>query len=143
MLFESGTKTYAVTVSAGQVLSGIKVWVDGSENFPLTEWSFDRGRMELTLDSGASDGDAIHFLVALEPATATTTVPDVFLFRHGEAIKHGVIAELAMQPGNPWANFDLGQYHETLFTREVNRARLALNKAHTTKNIRVQPRLFV
>ena len=142
--FVGGTNTYSVTLPSGsQVVAGKKVWVDGNEDFPLKCWSFNRDDMELTIDSGASDGDAIHFEVALEPTPTSTTVPDKFLNRYGQAIKHGIVSELAAQPGNPWTNFELSQYHETMFVREVNRVRIALNKEHTTSSLRAQSRRFV
>ena len=138
-----GAETYSVSVDAGaQVVAGIRAWVDGNEDFPLTDWTFDLDDMELTIPSGVSDGDAVHFLVALEPTVTATSVPDKFLNRHGQTVKHGVIAELAAQPANPWTNFELSQYHETLFVRDVNRVRIENNKSHTTQSLRVKPRLF-
>lgn len=142
--FADGTEEYSVSPPAdSRIVAGVRVWAgDDEDTANFIEWAFDRDNRVLTISSGVEDGATVHFLVALEPTNTAVSVPDIFLNEYLEGVKSAVVAELAAVPGNPWTNFELGQYHDTLYQRIVNRTKVAGNKGHTTKSLRVKPRLF-
>ena len=76
---------------------------------------------ELELSVTPDDDQTLTVDSALLPTVATTTLPDAFLARWGQALAHGALGRLKSMQGKPWSGADWDVYR-TFYERAVGDA---------------------
>lgn len=62
--------------------------------------------------------------IAVKPNRSATVVDELMIERYETALVHGAIARLLMISGTPWYNPQQASYHQSVFDREVEGAKL-------------------
>ena len=61
--------------------------------------------------------------IAVKPLMSATTLDDVLVNKHREALISGALGKLFLIPRKPWTDLELGQYHQAVFVNSWPRAR--------------------
>ena len=73
--------------------------------------------------TGVTDAFLVRAVIAPVYTAMTDTLPDFLYYEFDDAIRHGVLAELMMQPGKDWSNPQQAMMYTAAFAADVKKAR--------------------
>jgi hypothetical protein len=97
-------------------------------------FTLDYNRDLLTL-AEQPDGDIV-LVGSMKPTLAVTTLPDLLLNIHLEAIRTGVLSRLMRMGKKPWSDPTLSEFYRTQHESAVNHAALVAAGGHTRAPLR-------
>jgi hypothetical protein len=78
---------------------------------------------------------AVQVLAILKPSRASTGLDETMYEHYADTITHGGLAKLLLEHTAPWANAQLGAWHQQMFDQGIARAR---GRDHRNVPLRVQ-----
>lgn len=83
----------------------------------------------------------LQLLLVFAPGPTATEIEDTIWMRYGEAIDHGALARLLLEPGRPYSNPQVGAFHGQQFDDAITKAAALLGSRVRTvaRRLRVTP----
>jgi hypothetical protein len=99
-------------------------------------FTLDYNRELLTLKE-QPDGDIV-LVGSMKPTLAVTTLPDLLLNVHLEAVRTGVLSRLMVMPRKPWTDRALAVDYRSAYERDVQAAKTQTQNGNTRKPLRTR-----
>lgn len=73
----------------------------------------------------------LQLFAAFKPILTATTLDDLLVSEHIEAIVHGALSKLFLIPGRPWTDGTLAAYYQNMFDQEIMDAKSHADSGRT------------
>ena len=126
-----------------RVSAVVGVAIDDQAKSPDTDFLYDDNEGQLVLVQEPEDDIASGLVItsALYPTTEATQIPTAIYMRYFEGMAHGALWKLMVEPGKPWSNLPLAEYHSRQYDIARQHARHAmLRGTGTNRNVTMRPK---
>lgn len=119
---------------------GRRQW--GEHHGPPTHYGLLTGWREIALDPTPQAAGELTLLAALAPALTATSLPDLVVNRHFEALIAGAMAHIKQMPNQAWSDPHGSQIALGRFRQLIDEARIENEYGRAIGSLRVTPRRF-
>lgn len=100
------------------------------------------GWNEIAVDPAPAEAASLTLTAALAPNLTATSLPDLLVDRHFEAISEGAKAVLKRMPNQAWSDPATAQLHAAVAAKGAHDARVANEYGRVVGSLSVTPRRF-
>jgi hypothetical protein len=118
-------------------VSGTPQWPPGQPPFTIADTPMG---LEITFDT--EPVARVQLVGSMQPAIGATSLPDVLLNKHSEAIRTGVLSRLMRMVGKPWSNAEQAGLYGQTYDAECNLAAYQAARGNQRAQLRTRSTLI-